>query len=276
MLWVLWLPLAQQLDKKQRTLGRPLVQGILGGQGTGKTTLSKMLQLILGQLGHETIPLSIDDLYLTYEQRQTLLKTDDRLVWRGPPGTHDVALGTETLSVMLQAAPEDRVSVPQFDKSLYQGQGDRIAPLVRAAPTVVLLEGWFVGAVPLPVDTFSRSDLPDPIRTHADRQFAKDCNERLQQYLPLWDFLDALIVLCPHDYRISVQWRQEAEQKMKASGKAGLSDSEIAEFVTYFWKSLHPELFITPLTHSNKTSLVVYIGSDHTVDGLKFPALSDA
>jgi len=37
-------------------------QGILGGQGTGKTTLAAMLSLILGQLGYHTLSLSLDDL----------------------------------------------------------------------------------------------------------------------------------------------------------------------------------------------------------------------
>lgn len=272
MLWILWLPLAQQLDRKQKALGRPLVQGILGGQGTGKTTLCKMLRLVLAELDHETVPLSIDDLYLTYAQRQALLKTDDRLMWRGPPGTHDISLGIETVTAMRRAISGETVSVPQFDKSLYEGQGDRAAPLLCSAPTIILFEGWFVGATPLPPNRFDQGDLPAPIHTPADRQFAKDCNERLAQYQSLWNFLDALIVLCPRDYRLSVQWRQEAEQKMKASGKSGLSDDEIAAFVTYFWKALHPELFITPLTHSEKTDLVVYIEPDHSVGDLSAPA----
>jgi len=275
LLWALWLPLAQQLDRQQRALGRPFIQGILGGQGTGKTTLSKMLQLILRQLGQETVPLSIDDLYLTYAERQALLKADERLIWRGPPGTHDVALGLETLAAMRSAAGET-VSVPQFDKSLFEGQGDRTSPQIGSAPTIVLFEGWFVGAQPLSADVFSQDafrqgNLPHPIVTEADRQFAQDCNERLAQYVPLWRFLDSLMVLCPRDYRLSQQWRQSAEHKMKAAGKAGLSDDEIAGFVTYFWKALHPELFITPLTHCTETSLVVYIESDHAVGELRSP-----
>ncbi|MEM6449760.1 MAG: glycerate kinase [Cyanobacteria bacterium P01_D01_bin.105] len=273
LLWTLWLPLAQQLDRQQRALGRPLIQGVLGGQGTGKTTLSKMLQLILAQLGHEMVPLSIDDLYLTYAERQALLTTDERFIWRGPPGTHDIALGIETLKAIHSAAAGETVKIPQFEKSLHGGQGDRTVPAEQTAPTIVLFEGWFVGTRPLMADAFEPTNpLPEPLKTPQDRQFAKACNERLAQYLPLWDFLDSLMVLCPKDYRLSQQWRQEAEHKMKAAGKSGLSDEEITDFVTYFWKSLHPELFITPLTHSAETSLVVYIGSDHSVSELKRPA----
>lgn len=277
LLWMLWLPLAQQLDRKQKAVGRPFVQGILGGQGTGKTTLSKMLQLILSQLGHVTVPLSIDDLYLTYAERQELLKGDDRLIWRGPPGTHDIALGIETLKAMKSAAAGATVSIPQFDKSLHGGQGDRAASVQQPAPTIVLFEGWFVGAQPLPAQTFEGiNELPEPITTPTDRQFASDCNQRLSEYVSLWAFLDSLMVLSPRDYRLSRQWRQEAEHKMKAAGKTGLSDDEITDFVTYFWKALHPELFINPLTHSIGTDLVVYIESDHSVGDLQSPAFGHA
>ena len=270
-LWTLWLPLAQQLDRKQAELNRPFIQGILGAQGTGKTTLSKMLQIILAQLGHQTVSLSLDDLYLTYAKRQALQKTNQQMSWRGPPGTHDITLGLATLR-SLRSADCKSVSIPQFDKSLHSGQGDQTTPIVCPTPTIVLFEGWFVGAQPLAKAFFNEAKLPHPITTIEDYQFAQDCNEQLRQYTPMWNFLDDLMVLCPQDYRWSMQWRRDAEHKMKAEGKAGLSDREITEFVTYFWKALHPDLFIAPLAHSRRTNLVVYIESDHRVGSLRAPA----
>ena len=75
--------------------------------------------------------------------------------------------------------------------------------------------------------------------------------------------MDRLIVLSPEDYRLSRQWRKEAEHKMIASGKTGMSDREIDRFVKYFWQSLHPELFIKPLLKT--ADLVVEIKSDRTL-----------
>ena len=273
-LWRLWLPLAQQLDRQQKALGAPFIQGISGGQGVGKTTLTKILQLILKSLGHRTAVLSVDDLYLTYAQRQVLQQQDPRLIWRGPPGTHDVELGMKTLRDMKEVAAGGQVSVPQFDKSLYGGQGDRTTPLTMPAPTILLFEGWLVGTRPLADAFFTKepTDLPTPILTSADRAFARESNRRLQDYLPLWALLDSLIVLNPVDYRLSQRWRQEAERSMKATGRAGLSDPEIADFVVYFWKALHPELFITPLTCQTQTSLVVTIRADHTLGDIYSPA----
>lgn len=275
-MWRLWLPLAQRLDSAQRQSERPFIQGIVGGQGTGKTTLTQVLQLILQGMGHQTVCLSIDDLYLSYAERCELRTQDPRLIWRGPPGTHDVPLGIETLTAIQHAKPGVVVNIPQFDKSLHQGQGDRVQPLSVPAPTITLFEGWFVGAQPVADDIFEGENLPAPIATPADVQFAKDCNERLRSYLPLWNLLDSLVVLYPEDYRQSQQWRLDAEEDMKAAGKSGLSRQEVSEFVTYFWKALHPSLYITPLVSSTKTSLVVNICQNHCLGELSSPLAGHA
>ncbi|MEM8504213.1 MAG: glycerate kinase [Cyanobacteria bacterium P01_D01_bin.1] len=276
-MWTLWLPLALRIDRTQRHKASHaqhcLVQGILGGQGTGKTTLSRILQLLLNMLGQEAAVMSIDDLYLTYAERCKLKRQDPRFVWRGPPGTHDVDLGIRTFKQIGHATPGQQVELPRFDKSLYGGQGDRTQPTLTTAPTVILFEGWCVGAQPLDADAFADlSALPKPIDTEADRLFARECNARLMAYLPLWEYLDSLIVLQPEDYRFSRQWRQQAERQMIARGKSGLLDSEVAAFVTYFWQALHPQLFITPLTRSDCTDLVITLNQDHRVSKLALPS----
>ncbi|HEY9641143.1 MAG TPA: glycerate kinase, partial [Coleofasciculaceae cyanobacterium] len=137
------------------------------------------------------------------------------------------------------------VWVPRFDKSVWQGAGDRTLPERIDHADIVLFEGWFVGV--RPVLPAALDQAPPPILTAADRAFAREVNARLQEYLPLWELLDRLIVLAPIDYRYSKQWRREAEQRMLAAGKPGMTDAEIDQFVDYFWRSLHPNLFITPL-----------------------------
>jgi D-glycerate 3-kinase len=77
-------------------------------------------------------------------------------------------------------------------------------------------------------------------------------------------------VLYPTDYRCSMTWRKQAEQQMIAAGKLGMSDAQIEEFVNYFWRSLHPELFITPLVKSpTAVDLVIAINPDHSVSAVK-------
>jgi D-glycerate 3-kinase len=258
----LWLPVALDLAIARKKLNRTFVQGILGSQGTGKSTLCEILQVILRYLGFSAASLSLDDLYLTHAERQTLQQQDPRLIWRGPPGTHDVSLGIKVIEQCLDEDYTAQISLPRFDKSAEKGAGDRFKDTEDIGkPDILLFEGWFVGAQPIAEALFDNS--PDPIVTEEDRQFAIASNQRLQAYVPLWSKLDSLIVLHPEDYRFSKQWRKEAEHKMIAQGKDGMTDEEIDRFVEYFWKALHPELFIKPLIKT--ADLVVKIKSDHSI-----------
>jgi D-glycerate 3-kinase len=260
-LWHLWLPLALHLGQQRQALQRPFVQGILGGQGSGKTTLGAVLTLLLHHLGYRSLSLSLDDLYKPYADRLQLRQQDPRLIWRGPPGTHDVELGIQVLCHLKQKTSE-AIAIPRFDKSLHNGAGDRIPGEIVSNIDIVLFEGWFVGVHPIPPTRFDTA--PPPIVTQDDRAFARDINTRLHAYLPLWEQLDSLIVLYPVDYQFSKQWRRQAEQQMRSQGKPGMSDAEIDAFVDYFWKALHPQLFITPLvTTPGLADLVIEIDAQH-------------
>lgn len=279
----LWLPLALNLAKKVRAKSKPLLVGILGSQGTGKTTLTKILKYLLSQINLNSETISLDDFYKTYPERKALEQFDPRLIWRGPPLTHDVPLALDVLTSLLQSQP---VVIPRFDKSLHGGKGDRISTSDKIITKidVIFFEGWFVGVQPISDSQFNNP--PHPIVTEADKKFAKDCNQRLKHYLPLWELIDYQIILYPSDYRYSLPWRQEAEEKMKAQGKAGMSNEEIKKFVEYFWKTLHPELFITPLISnaSNNDSLIIKIDRDHfcadymirnTIDYIETPKMKN-
>jgi D-glycerate 3-kinase len=287
-LWNLWLPLAMQLASHRQQLQRPLIQGILGGQGTGKTTLTAILALILKHLGYRTLGLSLDDLYKTYIERLVLQRQDPRLIWRGPPGTHDIELGIKVLDQLRRGAGEQvsrgagenyqlpitnyqlpithypSIAVPRFDKSAWGGAGDRGQPEIVENIDIVLFEGWFVGV--RPIDPSAFDEAPPPILTPDDRTFARDMNAKLPDYLPLWQRLDSLILLLPTDYRLSQQWRRQAEQQMISTGKSGMSDETVNLFVEYFWKSIHPELFIGPMArNSDWVDLVIEINPNREI-----------
>jgi len=261
-LWSLWLPLTQQIIGLREKLHRPMIQGFLGSQGTGKTTLTRILTSLLEGKGYRTASLSLDDLYKTFADRQELQRQDSRLLWRGPPGTHDVGVGLDVLR-RVQMGTNEPIWMPRFDKSLHGGMGDRISPIAISGIDVLLFEGWFVGIRPIDPALFETA--PPPIVTKGDRTFVRDCNTRLQEYVPLWELLDSLIVLNPVDYRLSKAWRQQAEQEMMQQGRSGLSNSEIEQFVEYFWKALPPELFWPPLLQNPQwVDWIVDIQADHT------------
>lgn len=259
-IWYLWLPLAMQIADWRAEIDRSLVQGFLGGQGTGKTTLTRVLTVILKQIGYQAISWSIDDLYLPYGDRVALRNRDPRLIRRGPPGTHDVQLGIQVLTQFRQG--NFPIALPRFDKSLHHGEGDRTVPETIDRADIILFEGWFIGVRPI-VSQFNIA----PITTESDRQFAQDMNQQLRHYLPLWELLDRLIVLYVPDYQLSKQWRKQAEHRMIDQGRSGMSDTEIDQFVEYFWKALHPELFIPPTLE--RADLVLEIGAEHTVTAIR-------
>lgn len=261
LLWHLWLPMAIKLASIRQNLNRPLIQGILGGQGTGKTTICKILSLILEDLGCYTLSLSLDDLYKTYSDRLILTQQDPRLIWRGPPGTHDIDLGLNLFDQIRQ--DHSPLIVPRFDKSAEGGAGDRSIPEMITKVDIVLFEGWFVGVQPIAAEKFINP--PPPIITSQHRQFAYDMNQQLRNYSPLWEYLDSLIVLYPTDYRYSLEWRKQAEREMIARGKSGMTDQEVEEFVKYFWRALHPELFIKTLLQSSAIDLALEINADHQI-----------
>ncbi|PZD72997.1 Uridine kinase [Acaryochloris thomasi RCC1774] len=259
LLWQFWLPLAQRLIQTHQQLNRPLIQGILGMQGAGKSTLTAMLCLILQQLGYTSLTLSIDDLYKTYADRQQLQQQDPRLIWRGPPGTHDIDIGIEILDRLRFA---QAVDIPRFDKSAHNGQGDRSGFESAQPADIVLFEGWFTGLFPLPDSAFE--DPPAPINTPEDLTFAQEMNQALNDYSPLWERLDSLIVLQLADYQLSKRWRINAERVAIATGKTGMDKTEVEQFVDYFWKALHPKLFIPALIQKPQAvDLVIEINAEH-------------
>ncbi len=65
--------------------------------------------------------------------------------------------------------------------------------------------------------------------------------------MPLWSCLDGLVVVKPTDYHYSLAWRLEAEHKLRTHGLGAMSDQQVADFVHYFWKALHPQRFVQHL-----------------------------
>jgi D-glycerate 3-kinase len=60
-------------------------------------------------------------------------------------------------------------------------------------------------------------------------------------------------------------WRNQAEREMMAVGKSGMSELEVNRFVEYFWKALHPELFIQSMLEGDRMDLVVEILDDRAI-----------
>ena len=90
----IYIPMSFWIDKKYKKKGKTLFLGLSGGQGSGKTTVTGILKIILKKYFKRKIHTSsIDDFYKTLEERDKISNTIHPLFkTRGVPGTHDTNL----------------------------------------------------------------------------------------------------------------------------------------------------------------------------------------
>ena len=90
----IYIPMSFWIDKKYKKKGKTLFLGLSGGQGSGKTTVTGILAIILKKYFKRKIQIiSIDNFYKTLKDRKKMSKTIHPLFrTRGVPGTHDVEL----------------------------------------------------------------------------------------------------------------------------------------------------------------------------------------
>jgi D-glycerate 3-kinase len=228
----------QTLDLKNRT--NPLVLGISGPQGSGKTTLVNHLvkQLSSPPYSLRVVSFSIDDIYLPHDELTALGQSnpDNKLLQhRGEPGTHDVNLGIETLESLLagKATP-----IPSYDKSKFDGHGDRVpsSEWVVAQPPfdIILFEGWCVGFQAISPSAVAQkrasSTQPGTLRQH-ELDHLQFVNEKLRLYSRIWDGFDALVWLNAKDISFVYAWRLQQEHAMKAALGRGMTDDQVKRFV---------------------------------------------
>lgn len=211
--------IASELVARSRRAKGPFVVGICGCQGSGKSTLSTFLKLLLQWDGQSTAVLSLDDLYLTKRQRQQLARDVHPLLGtRGVPGTHDVKLGLKTLAKSRTAQRASRTIIPRFDK-----KSDDRAPredwdVFRGRPVAILFEGWCVDARPQPetalrrpVNRLERDCDPDGTwRHYVNAQLAGP-------YQDLFALLDVLVFMQAPSFDCVYRWRGLQEKKLDRS-----------------------------------------------------------
>ncbi|MCJ2177428.1 kinase [Novosphingobium album (ex Hu et al. 2023)] len=215
---------------------RPAVIGLCGAQGSGKTTLARAVLKACEGAGLRAAVLSIDDLYLTLAERQTLARdVHPLLATRGVPGTHDVTLG---LSVFAALDAGERVALPRFDKAHDDRAPQSEWPSSPLECNVLLFEGWCVGARPQ-----ARVDLLVPVNVleaseDVDANWRTYVNDSLSTaYQTLFARIDRLILLAAPGFEVVQNWRLEQEHELAANvGKGGkvMDEASIARFVAHY------------------------------------------
>ncbi|MFC3070098.1 kinase [Phenylobacterium soli] len=226
-------PLAATAAEARRANGRSVVVGICGAQGSGKSTLAMAVKALLAEDGLSAAVLSLDDLYLPRAERARLAhEVHPLLITRGPPGTHDPALGVATLAALARAGP---VPLPRFDKAADERRPAADWDVAQGPVDVVLFEGWCVGARPqpqealaAPVNALERDEDPDG-------RWRGFVNTALAgAYAPLFARLDRLALLAAPGFETVAAWREEQEAKLRERTGGGMAPGQIGRFVAHY------------------------------------------
>ncbi|KFY25249.1 hypothetical protein V493_04741 [Pseudogymnoascus sp. VKM F-4281 (FW-2241)] len=247
--------LSRQVLHAASSPSAPFFIGINGVQGVGKSTLvSLLLSALQNDCNLATEIISLDDLYLTHADQVALAQANPSnplIQHRGEPGTHDIPLAQ---SLFTSLRNQTETSIPRYDKSAFNGQGDRTShPLRVNEPSkrklqVIILEGWSVGFRALPdSEVISKREAS---RSNPDSTLWKNrledllfVNNKLREYDVMTDMLDAFIHLDASETAFVYAWRREQEEALRRvrGVENAMTDEQVVKFVDGYYPAY--ELF---------------------------------
>ncbi len=253
-----WTPLATDIARRAASR-KPLIVGVNGGQGTGKSTMCMFLEVLLKQRGLRAVTLGLDDLYLPRAEREKLAAAVHPLfVTRGVPGTHTPLEGIRIIEDVLAGRS---FAMPRFDK----GKDDRKPEgvTITGPVDVLFFEGWCVGARPQddaalakPVNALEAQEDADGLwRGLANRFLAED-------YARLFGLIDLLVMLKVESFAAVLANRKHQEAKLRTARPDApvlMSDAEIDRFCAHYQRLTNHMLDEMPA----RADLLFPIGPDH-------------
>ena len=260
-------PLALQLQAMSAGRREPLVAGVCGAQGSGKSTLCAIVARLLRRRGLRVAVLSLDDFYLSRARRAELAAQIHPLfVTRGPPGTHDVTQGLTLLDALSMPGP---TRLPRFDKATDDPVPADLWPEILGPVDLILLEGWCVGATPQspdglvqPVNRLEAEEDPDGVwRTQVNTALAGP-------YQILFGRIDHLTLLRAPSFEVVATWRTEQEDKLRrrrqATGQGPdrtMDADQITAFIQFYERLTRHVL----ATLHEQADLVIELETDRTM-----------
>ena len=265
-----YLPIGKMIMDEYTKKKKTKVIGLTGGQGTGKSTISKILKIILKEAYKlETVIFSIDDFYKTLQEREEMSKKISSLfLTRGVPGTHD----TQMLFQCIKNLKKDKFkkfTIPRFDKSIDNRSSKGKWLKVKKKPNIVIFEGWCVGAM-----AQKNKDLNFPINKlekqgDIKKIWRRKVNSELKKnYKKIFNLIDKLIFLKVPSFKYVFKWRLLQEKKLRVTGKGNkiMTNKQVKKFVMYYERITKHML----KTLSKKASTVISIDDKHRLKSIKF------
>ena len=265
-----YLPLCNSIYTDYTKINKTLVVGISGGQGSGKSTITKILKLILKtKYNLNTVIFSIDDFYKTLNEREIMSKKIHKLfLTRGVPGTHD----TKLLSIIFKKLLSKNYKplyMPAFDKAIDDRIDKKKWIKIKKKPEIIIFEGWCVGS-----KHQSEKELIKPINT-LERKYDKDLTWRKKvnfelktKYKKIYQLINKLIFLEVPSFKYVFKWRLLQEKKLKNSskGKKIMSNLQVKNFIMYYERITRQML----KDLKKNADVIIRLDVKHKLNAIKF------
>jgi len=258
---------------KKANKKKPLIIGLAGGQGSGKTTISSILTLILKKYFKLNVfKVSIDDFYKTRKDRKLLSKNKHPLLMtRGVPGTHDVDLMLKFFK-KVKSKNFKNLTVPKFNKAIDDRCNKNLWYKLKFKPDVIIFEGWCVGA-----KAQTNKELKKPINS-LERVYDQGIKWRLHvnnqlktKYKALFKQLDGLLYLKAKNFSLLRNWRLKQERKLwvQTKNKKNLKIMSSGDVINFMqtYQRITQQMFKDAIKSS---SIIMNLNNNHQIQTIKF------
>ncbi len=211
--------------KKKADKKRPYFLGLAGGQGTGKTTISTLIKIILTKhFKLKVFRISIDDFYKTRKERISLSKRiHPMLLTRGVPGTHDINMMLNFFK-RVKSKKFKRFKLPTFNKAIDDRFNKKKWYDLKDKPDVIIFEGWCVGAKSEKLNSLKKTINSMEKFKDQKQIWRKYVNQQLKsKYKNLYSQLNCLIFLKAKNFGLLQKWRLKQERKLWLKSKKKLN-----------------------------------------------------
>ena len=261
------IPLCFWINKRSDKK-RPYFVGLAGGQGTGKTTISSLIKIILIKYFKlKVFRISIDDFYKTRKERIKLSKRiHPMLLTRGVPGTHDINMMLNFFKKS-KIKKFKRLKLPTFNKAIDDRFNKKNWYDLKNKPDVIIFEGWCVGAKSEGHNSLKRSiNSMERIKDHKGI-WRKYVNQQLKsKYKNLYSQLNCLIFLKAKNFSLLQKWRLKQERKLGLKSKNKIKSrvmnkEDVLNFMQTYQRITQNMFRNTP----NYASIIFNLSSNHQI-----------
>ena len=266
------IPISYWISKKTHK-NKTLIIGLAGGQGSGKTTISSIISLILKKYFKLNVfKVSIDDFYKTRRDRKLLSKKKHPLLMtRGVPGTHDIELMLDFFK-KVKSKKFKNFKIPKFNKAIDDRYSRTNWYKIKSKPDIVIFEGWCVGAraqtakqLKKPINSLEKAyDQNSKWRSHVNNQLKTKYNILFKQ-------LDGLLYLKAKNFNLLKTWRLKQERKLriKTKNKKNLKIMNNTDVINFM--QTYQRITQNMFKHTSKyASIIIKLNSSHQIKSVNY------